>query len=133
MIWSKGFYTNRLVSDIYGEFLNNKLFMNKYTRQINIIKNNDLETLEKFLHDDFMFIRESGLVTRDEFINYMNIKILRSESGGLQFLDFKVEGLFAMKMKNSCLARFFFMIQKTISVSLLLILMHLKKTNCGEQ
>ena len=61
--------------------------MNKYTRQINIIKNNDLETLEKLLHDYFMFIRESGLVTRGEFIEH--IKILRSESGGLQFLDFK--------------------------------------------
>ncbi len=61
--------------------------MNKYTRQINIIKNKDLETLEKLLHADFMFIRESGLVTRDEFIEH--VKMLRSESGGLQFLDFK--------------------------------------------
>ena len=61
--------------------------MNKYTRQINIVKNNDLETLEKFLHDDFMFIPESGLVTRDEFVEH--IKKLRTESGGLEFLDFK--------------------------------------------
>ena len=61
--------------------------MNKFIRQINIIKNNDLETLENLLHDDFMFIRESGLVTRDEFIEH--IKMLRTESGGLKFLDFK--------------------------------------------
>ncbi len=61
--------------------------MNKFRRQINIIKNNDLETLENLLHDDFMFIRESGLVTRDEFVEH--IKMLRTESGGLKFLDFK--------------------------------------------
>ena len=61
--------------------------MNKYIRQINIIKNNDLETLEELLHDDFMFIRESGLVTKEEYIEH--IKMLRTESGGLQFLDFK--------------------------------------------
>ena len=61
--------------------------MNKFIRQINIVKNNDLETLENLLHDDFMFIRESGLVTRDEFIQH--IKMLRTESGGLKFLDFK--------------------------------------------
>ena len=61
--------------------------MNKFIRQINIVKNNDLETLENLLHDDFMFIRESGLVTRDEFIEH--IKMLRTESGGLKFLDFK--------------------------------------------
>ena len=61
--------------------------MTKYTIQIDIIKNNDLETLENLLHDDFMFIRESGLVTKDDFIEH--IKILRTESGGLQFLDFK--------------------------------------------
>ena len=61
--------------------------MNKFIRQINIVKNNDLETLENLLHDDFMFIRESGLVTRDEFVEH--IKMLRTESGGLKFLDFK--------------------------------------------
>ena len=61
--------------------------MNKFTRQINILKNNDLETLENLLHHDFMLIRESGLVTRDEFIEH--IKMLRTESGGLKFLDFK--------------------------------------------
>ena len=61
--------------------------MNKYIRQIKIIKNNDLETLEKLLHDDFMFIREHVLVTKDEFIEH--IKMLRTQSGGLQFLDFK--------------------------------------------
>ena len=61
--------------------------MNKFIRQIKIVKNNDLETLENLLHDDFMFIRESGLVTRDEFVQH--IKMLRTESGGLKFLDFK--------------------------------------------
>ena len=61
--------------------------MNKFIRQINIVKNNDLETLENLLHDDFMFIRESGLVTRDTFIEH--IKMLWTESGGLKFLDFK--------------------------------------------
>ena len=55
--------------------------MNKYVRQINIVKNNDLVTLEKLLHDDFIFIRESGLVTRDAFIEH--IKMLRTESGAL--------------------------------------------------
>ena len=54
--------------------------MNKYIRHINIIKNNDLQTLEKLLHDDFMFIRESGLVTRDEYIEH--IKMLRTERIG---------------------------------------------------
>ena len=73
--------TNRLVS-VYTS-RNIKKLMNKYTRKINIVKNNDLETLENLLHDDFMFIRESGLVTRDEFIEH--IKMLRTERGGLKF------------------------------------------------
>ena len=34
-----------------------------------------------------MFIRESGLVTRDEFIEH--IIMIQTESGGLRFLDFK--------------------------------------------
>ena len=47
--------------------------MNKFIRQINIVKNNDLETLENLLHDDFMFIRESGFVTRDKFIEHIKM------------------------------------------------------------
>ena len=36
------------------------------------IKTRDYKLLEERLHDDFLMIREEGLVTKDEFVNYLS-------------------------------------------------------------
>ena len=74
-----------------------------------------------------MLIRESGLITRDEFIEH--IKMLRTEVGDLNFWTLNV----ALRMKILLFGKIFFTIQKITSVSLLPILMLLKKPDYGEQ
>ena len=36
------------------------------------IKTRDYKLLEERLHDDFLMIREEGLVTKDEFVSYLS-------------------------------------------------------------
>ena len=36
------------------------------------IKTKDYKLLEERLHDDFLMIREEGLVTKDEFVSYLS-------------------------------------------------------------
>ena len=45
--------------------------MSKFKVAQQIISNPDREYLENILHDDFFLVREEGLETREEFIDYL--------------------------------------------------------------
>jgi len=45
--------------------------LSKFKVAQQIISNPDREYLENILHDDFFLVREEGLETREEFIDYL--------------------------------------------------------------
>ena len=64
------------------------MMSSKYEMRINILKNRDYESAINQLHEDFMYIREEGLVSREEYIEYAREDL--EGSNKLIFLDFKL-------------------------------------------
>ena len=58
---------------------------NKYDRTVNAIKNKDYEFFKKNVHPDFMLIRESGLVSREDVLAYIEEMF----NGDTVWIDFK--------------------------------------------
>jgi|TARA_Y100000589_G_C26963897_1_gene551781 hypothetical protein len=63
------------------------MMSSKYELRINILKNRDYESAINQLHEDFMYIREEGLVSREEYIEYAREDL--EGANKLIFLDFK--------------------------------------------
>ena len=57
----------------------------KYDRTVKAIKNKDYEFFKKNVHHDFMLIRESGLVSRENVLAYIEEMF----NGDTVWLDFK--------------------------------------------
>ena len=61
--------------------------MSKFEKIVQIIQSQNYMEFKALLHDDFICIQESGLVTRDDFSQH--VKSLMASDGGLKFFDFK--------------------------------------------
>ena len=58
---------------------------NKYYRTVNAIRNKDYDFFKRNIHPDFMLIRESGLVSREDVLVYIEEMF----NGDTIWLDFK--------------------------------------------
>jgi len=59
--------------------------MTKFEKIVNTIKNKDIQFMKDIIHPDFMLIRESGLVSREEQVAYLD----KLFDGDTLWLDFK--------------------------------------------
>ena len=59
--------------------------MTKFEKIVKSIKNKDIQLIKDNIHPDFMLIRESGLVSREEQVKYLE----QMFDGDTAWLDFK--------------------------------------------
>ena len=61
--------------------------MEKYIKVLRLLEERNWEEMKEWLHEDFMYIREEGLVSREEYIEYAREDLEGAKK--LIFLDFK--------------------------------------------
>ncbi len=59
--------------------------MKKFERIVKSITDKDTEIIKNLMHPDFMLIRESGLIARDEQLEYLK----KMFDGATEWLDFR--------------------------------------------